>query len=68
MTACTLREVVRVNLDAARENGYFDDDALHELTPYDIALDMIAYCEAVEGETPENLIPHIQEWKKDFAQ
>ena len=58
------KEIVFNNLDAAKENGYFEIGGhLRDATPEDIATDMNLYADACIEFSHEEMIPHIVEWK-----
>ena len=61
-----LHEIVFSNLDAAKENGYFaPGELLHNQSAKELAHEMIAYAADVEHiDSPEILVPHIEEWLK----
>ena len=61
-----LHEIVFSNLDAAKENGYFEPgELLHGESAVELAYDMLAFAADVEHiDNPGILVPHIEEWLK----
>ncbi|QJD54344.1 hypothetical protein [Aminobacter phage Erebus] len=65
MSNSELKKIVFDNLDAAKENGYFEPgEQLHGSSAEDIALDLIAFaCDCEDQEVGESLIvPFVEEW------
>lgn len=58
-----VRSLVFTNLDAAKENGYFDvGEQLHNLCAEDVAEDMLVYAADVEDYEARQLVPYVREW------
>lgn len=62
-----LRKIVFENLDAALDNGYFEDpEGLQTFTVLEIANDMLAYAADIEDiDDPQLLVPFIAEWRAE---
>lgn len=62
--ADNLRDIVFSNLDASKENGYFEPgEQLHGSNATEIAWDMLAYAADLEHvDEIADIIPHIEAW------
>ena len=60
-----LQKLVHDRLDAATENGYFDEgEELHGKPNEYIAQDMLDHAVLSDDATIEEIIPHIQTWRE----
>jgi hypothetical protein len=58
-----IQRIVDQNLDAAKENGYFNPgEQLDNATTEEIAADMLAYASDVENFDTALLTPFVQNW------